>query len=146
MKKLVFLVVIAAAVSSHAAKFETCMNEVKKECGSRLAKFASFKVDGTDCKIVQGGEREDYPNTRYGTKVVFKDANTMLSIVTSPGGNIPACSVREVNIRGEFKKDKASDGRLFAVTSAGNIIVITRNQTVQYLTNKNGDPLQNVTD
>jgi hypothetical protein len=145
MTKLVLLVAFAA-ISSQAAKFETCMKEVGQECGNYAAKMANYATAGSECKIVQGGEREEYPHQRYATKVIFKDANTLFSIVTDKAPGQQVCSYRRVDIAGKFKEDKALEGRLFAVTSGGNIIVISRINTIKYLTNKDGNPYQNVTD
>lgn len=144
MKKLVLLLVMAAA-SSQAAKFETCMKEVGQECGNYAAKMANYSTAGSECKIVQGGQRET-DGSRYATKVVFKDDNTLLSVITDKAPGTQVCSMRRVDIVGKFREDKALEGRLFAVTSQGNIIVISRVNTIMYLTNAKGNPYQNVTD
>lgn len=145
MKKLVLLLVVAA-INSQAAKFESCMKEVGQECGNHAAQMANYATAGQECKIVQGGKREEYPNSYYPTKVIFKDDNTLLSVVTDKSQGLQVCSMRKVDIKGRFVEDKALEGRLFAVTSQGNIIVITRGNTIQYLTNAKGNPYQNVTD
>lgn len=144
MKKLVLLVVMAAA-SAQAAKFETCMKEVGQECGNYAAQMANYSTAGSECKIVQGGAREA-DGSRYATKVVFKDENTLLSVITDKAPGTQVCSMRRVDVIGKFKEDKALEGRLFAVTSQGNIIVISRVNTFMYLTNAKGDAYQNVTD
>lgn len=144
MKKLVLLFVMAAA-SSQAAKFETCMKEVGQECGNYAAQMANYSTAGSECKIIQAGVREE-GGARYATKVVFKDANTLLSVITDKAPGTQVCSMRRVDIAGAFKEDKALEGRLFAVTSQGNIIVISRINTIMYLTNGDGHPYQNVTD
>ncbi len=143
MKKTLALLLLVAA-SSNAAKFETCMKEVSKACGTYAANLANYQTAGHDCAVVQGGKRED--GTKYSTKVIFKDNDTLVSLTTDYGSTTRACEYNKINIFGKFKETKQLEGRLFALTQSGEVIVVTRTNEFAYMLNAKNKPYSSVKD
>lgn len=139
MKKTVFAVALfLAATSAHAAKIETCLNNVTNRCGERAILRAWNATTSNQCAIVNAGTRED--GTRYEQKVIFKDYDTVYSI------ELGRCSVSRVDIRGQFREQKQYKGRLFSLTQDGRVIVVGRDNVIVNLINSRNQPYTSIKD
>ena len=95
MKSLILSTLVFGAVHASAAQFETCVTETNKNCGRILTWMANLSTTGTDCSIVQGGQRET-DGTAFSQKVIFKDANTLFSVETD------SCKTSRADIYGKI--------------------------------------------
>lgn len=141
MKKLVVFLAFVV-VGTQAAKVETCRQKIKRACGNgsyswQLINIADRMTDGDQCNVIQSELREGTANDRVPERVVFKDSQKLISVVTGNEGpgEAPLCSYRVVDLKGSFVESKINSGRMFAVTSTGHVAVITRTNTVQWLVN-----------
>lgn len=137
MKKLFLtLVVTVLASQAQAAKMESCLDNVIRKCGEisgvSLSQIRSLSYD-TECKILQGGRRED--GTRYAEKTIFFDSNSIISIESD---NSYTCNGAAANIRGRITDTAALEGRLFMSHSSGALIAISRTNAIYEVLNSSG--------
>ncbi len=142
MKSVLALGLVLAGLQANAAKFQSCVEESHKKCGTITTVFATLATEGTECTMVQEG-RSDETGIPYSGKVLFKDSNTLYSIDTD------TCNVAREEIWGKFEEVKQLKGRVFARTSAsegGHVYVVARNNQIVLLKNSKGKPYKGVTD
>ncbi|MGZ3786079.1 MAG: hypothetical protein ACXWR0_16520, partial [Bdellovibrio sp.] len=118
--------------SAFAAEYGNCLKEVEKSCGAIARIMATYSTSGTECKFV---EMKGLPK-----KIVFYDQNTVNSV------ELGSCRHNAIDLLSRVQEAKVMNGRLLVRTSAGHVLVVARDNSINYLTNANGKVVENITD
>ncbi len=132
MKKIMFTTFLLLATSlSQAAQFESCLKELKQDCGYFETFMANLFMskDESQCFVVQAGTGEN--GATFAKKIVFTNLHSVYAIDTL------SCHTNIQTVAETFIESKEVSGRVFNMTIEGYNLVLDHDNTF-YVVRPNG--------